>query len=383
MMWSVQGDWPLPVPHLFAAAAGASLPPIGSCVRARWAYVLDGSPRDADGIRPGGGDRRGRLHPRTEPGHRAGHVVAPAGRSRRRRSSQVSAGTLALATQRRTEPPAHPPPAGPRGGTADRLAHCRAAGRGLPGARHPVRRAPRSPPSPSPRSSATRAGRRAAGAVGASAACSPADLRRRRLAAATSPVRVGSAALMAADGPARLRRLLPADGPAAVPRRLRDLADADRDHVAGRADLPMSRLTEGMAMMQTGLVAGVAPGAPARGLVIDHVGASAAYLVSLAAGVLAGPGRPDRPASRGPPDGRVRARVRRSKPCVTAEWRNWSGLETRHPDPDRGARRRRGRGRGRGRAGAGRGEDGQDGRDRAQLHGDRGRRSTRCSGRPG
>jgi len=52
-------------------------------------------------------------------------------------------------------------------------------------------------------------------------------------------------------------------------------------------DVPSGRLTEGMAIMQTGLVAGVAPGATLSGLVVDHQGASAAYLVSVAAGVVA------------------------------------------------------------------------------------------------
>lgn len=51
--------------------------------------------------------------------------------------------------------------------------------------------------------------------------------------------------------------------------------------------VPSSRLTEGMSLLHTGVVAGVAPGAALAGLVIDHSGASAAYLVSLAAGTLA------------------------------------------------------------------------------------------------
>ena len=51
--------------------------------------------------------------------------------------------------------------------------------------------------------------------------------------------------------------------------------------------MPSGRLTEGMAIMQTGLVAGVAPGATLSGLVVDHQGASAAYLVSVGAGVVA------------------------------------------------------------------------------------------------
>ena len=50
---------------------------------------------------------------------------------------------------------------------------------------------------------------------------------------------------------------------------------------------PAARLTEGMALLQTGLVAGVAPGAALAGIVVDHAGASPAYLVPLGAAVLA------------------------------------------------------------------------------------------------
>ncbi len=40
LMVSVDAGWPTPVPHLFAAVAGAALPQIGSCVRARWSHVV-------------------------------------------------------------------------------------------------------------------------------------------------------------------------------------------------------------------------------------------------------------------------------------------------------------------------------------------------------
>ena len=46
--------------------------------------------------------------------------------------------------------------------------------------------------------------------------------------------------------------------------------------------VPRSRLTEGMAIVETALVAGVAPGAAVAGQIIDSHGASTAYLVSLA-----------------------------------------------------------------------------------------------------
>ena len=51
--------------------------------------------------------------------------------------------------------------------------------------------------------------------------------------------------------------------------------------------VPAGRLTEGMAIMHTGIVAGVAPGATAAGLVIDAYGASPAYLVAAGAGLVA------------------------------------------------------------------------------------------------
>lgn len=50
--------------------------------------------------------------------------------------------------------------------------------------------------------------------------------------------------------------------------------------------VPRSRLTEGMALVNTGIVAGVAPGAALAGLVVDRFGPSAAYYVPLAAGLL-------------------------------------------------------------------------------------------------
>lgn len=51
--------------------------------------------------------------------------------------------------------------------------------------------------------------------------------------------------------------------------------------------LPTGRLTEGMAVLQTGLLAGVAPGAAVAGTVVDGAGASVAYLVAAAGGLMA------------------------------------------------------------------------------------------------
>ena len=50
--------------------------------------------------------------------------------------------------------------------------------------------------------------------------------------------------------------------------------------------VPAARLTEGMAIVHTGIAGGVAPGAVVAGTVIDRFGASPAYLVPVAAGAL-------------------------------------------------------------------------------------------------
>ncbi len=51
--------------------------------------------------------------------------------------------------------------------------------------------------------------------------------------------------------------------------------------------VPGLRLTEGIAIMHTGIAAGLAPGAALAGVVIDAHGASAAYLVAFGAGLVA------------------------------------------------------------------------------------------------
>lgn len=51
--------------------------------------------------------------------------------------------------------------------------------------------------------------------------------------------------------------------------------------------VPRTRMGEGMAVLQTGLVIGVAPGASIAGVVIDRHGASPAYAVCVVAGVVA------------------------------------------------------------------------------------------------
>ncbi|MEJ7691095.1 MAG: MFS transporter [Nocardioidaceae bacterium] len=44
MVLAVERDWPVPLPHLLAALAGVSYPPIGACVRSRWTHLLGQGP---------------------------------------------------------------------------------------------------------------------------------------------------------------------------------------------------------------------------------------------------------------------------------------------------------------------------------------------------
>jgi predicted MFS family arabinose efflux permease len=50
--------------------------------------------------------------------------------------------------------------------------------------------------------------------------------------------------------------------------------------------VPTARLTEGMAVLHTAMGIGIAPGATVAGFAVDAAGASAAYVVPAAAGLL-------------------------------------------------------------------------------------------------
>jgi predicted MFS family arabinose efflux permease len=81
--------------------------------------------------------------------------------------------------------------------------------------------------------------------------------------------------------------------------------------------VPAARLTEGIAVIHTGIVAGVAPGATLAGIVIDEIGASPAYLVAVSAGLLAAVGAqalPRRGPTAGvPTDSMIRDGARRAR----------------------------------------------------------------------
>ena len=110
MIVSIVEEWVLPLPHVWAALAGAAIPQIGTMVRARWAHLLRvASERNTAFAAESVADEVVFVTGpalvtflATSFAPQAGLVAAVA---------VGTAGTLALAVQRRTEPPANPPDA--------------------------------------------------------------------------------------------------------------------------------------------------------------------------------------------------------------------------------------------------------------------------------
>lgn len=286
MMWAVQTDRQ-PLAFAAAALAGASLPQVGSCVRARWSYVLDspGQVQTAYALEAVVDEAVFILGPilvtllATAWHPVAGLAVAVVA---------GTAGTLALAAQRDTEPPAH---RGSHGATGIRPAM-------------PWRTV-------IPLTIVSLAIGALFGSAEVATVAFAEELDAARwtggllalwaLGSLTSGVvtgavnwRIGPAArvqwgifvLTLALAPLVLISSLWVmavallfGGLAISPTLIATMALVEQE-------VPRARLTEGMAVLHTGMAGGVAPGAAIAGLVIDAHGASASYLVPLAAGLL-------------------------------------------------------------------------------------------------
>jgi MFS family permease len=287
LIWSVQGDWPIVTSYVFAALAGASLPQIGSCVRARWSYVLS-SPANvqtAYALEAVFDETVFILGPIIVTVlATAVHPIAGLG------TAIVAgvAGSLAFAAQKGTEPPAHPHrssdgarPALPWRTVLPLATVCCALGV-LFGAAEVTTVA-----------FAEEQGHRAYSggllalwALGSLLSGVVTGVVRWRR-GPTIRVKWGAFAMACAMTPLFFVGSVPlmgvtllVAGVAIAPTMVATLSLTERS-------IPSARLTEGMAIMQTGLVAGVAPGATVSGFVVDHHGASAAYLVSVGAGLVA------------------------------------------------------------------------------------------------
>ncbi|WP_395695313.1 MFS transporter [Nocardioides sp.] len=284
---SVQAGWPIASTYVLAALAGACLPQVGSAVRARWSHVLD-RPADvqtAYALEAVLDEAVFILGPilvtvlATTVHPVAGIAVAVVA---------CVAGTLAFCAQRATEPPAHPRvaaagdrPRMPWRTVAPLAVVCAALGV-LFGAAEVTTVAFADEQGHKAWSGALLAlwalGSLTAGVVTGA-------VRWRR--GPSLRVRWGALAMACAMAPLSFVGSLPVMGLtlfvagfAIAPTMIATMSLVEQV-------VPSGRLTEGMAIMQTGLVAGVAPGASLSGLVVDHAGASSAYLVSLAAGVVA------------------------------------------------------------------------------------------------
>jgi len=287
LMVAVQAGWSIATAYAAAVVAGATLPSVGSAVRARWSHVLE----DAD--------QRQTAFALEAVVDETVYMLGPilvtvlatavhplAGLTAALVSGVV--GTWLFAAQRATEPPAHPRDAasGPRPGMPWRtvlpLALVCAALGTLFGAAEV-----------STVAFAEEQGNRGyagfllalwalgslvAGLVTGAVAWRGGPDRR---------VRWGALGMMAAMLPLGFIGSVPlmglvllAAGVAIAPTLIATISLTEQT-------VPAARLTEGMAIMHTGVVAGVAPGATIAGIVIDRAGASPAYAVAAAAGAVA------------------------------------------------------------------------------------------------
>ena len=287
LVLAVQADWPVGTTYVFAALAGGCLPQVGSSVRARWSYVLDepAEVQTAYALEAVLDEAVFILGPiivtvlATAWHPVAGIAVAVVA---------CVGGTLWFTSQRATEPPAHEHTgtSGPRGDmpwpTVVPLAVVCAALGVLFGAAEVTTVAFADEQGHKAVSGALLA-LWAFGSLTSGVVTGAIHWRR----GPSVRVRWGALAMACAMSPLSFVGSLPlmgltlfVAGFAIAPTMIAAMSLTEEV-------VPSGRLTEGMAIMQTGLVAGVAPGATLSGLVVDHQGASAAYLVSVAAGTVA------------------------------------------------------------------------------------------------
>ncbi|TNM43266.1 MFS transporter [Nocardioides albidus] len=287
-MGSLSWDWPTWSTYAFAVLAGAALPSVGTCVRARWSHAL--------------ADRPSRLHTAFSFEAVADETVflmGPIAVTLLATSVHPAAGlwaaltvglvgTYAFAAQRRTEPPAHPR-AGDRTARAPMpwaaivpLTLVGAALGVVFGAAEVVTVA-FADEQGHQSLAGVMLGIWAFGSLLAGVVSGAITWRRGPLAR----LRIGALGMMLAALPLPLVPNLPVmavvllvGGVTVSPTLIATMSLAERV-------LPPTRLTEGMAFIQTGLGVGLAPGAAVSGIVIDEAGASPAYLVCVLGGALA------------------------------------------------------------------------------------------------
>lgn len=287
LMWSVEQEWPLVVTFTLAAVTGAALPAVGSCVRARWAYVLDDSAQRQTAF--------ALEAVADETVYMTGPIIVTLLATAVHPVAGLSAallagvlGTYLLSAQRSTEPPPHPQvvnrreqPRMPWATVVPLSVVCLALG-SLFGAAEVTTVAFSEEQGAKAYAGVLLAiwatGSLIAGGITGALVWRRTVLQRLRLGA--TGMAVAMVPLVLIDSMWVMGAVLFVAGFAIAPTLISAISLAE-------ATVPPARLTEGLAFLQTGLVAGVAPGAALAGLVVDAHGASAAYLVSVAGGVVA------------------------------------------------------------------------------------------------
>jgi MFS family permease len=284
----LEAGWPDAVAFVAAAVAGAAYPPIGSCVRARWSYVLTGRPLEVqtayalesvvdEAIFIIGPTTATVLATTWHPWAGLGMALVTG-----------LAGSFYLASLRGTEPPPHPRDrtAGPRPGMpwatvvplivvslalGSMFAAAEVGTVAFSGEHHAKSFA-------GVLLALWALGSLIAGLV-------TGNLRWRR--SAGFRVKVGCVLLALVMLPMAFVGSMPAMGVALflagfaiAPTLIASMATIEQT-------VPRHRLTEGIAILHTGLSAGLAPGAALGGLAIDAHGASASYVVAAGAGLVA------------------------------------------------------------------------------------------------
>ncbi len=287
LMWSVQADWPIVVSYATAVVAGAALPSVGSCVRARWAYVLE-SPQQrqtAFALEAVADETVFMLGPILVT------VLATAWHPLAGLTTALVAGvagTLAFAAQRRTEPPrgtSHtdtgPRPRMPWRTVVPLAVVSAALGTLFGGAE--VSTVAFAEEAGSKASAGFLLAVWALGSLLAGFFTGTITWRRgpdRRVRWGAIGMMCAMAPLAFIDSIAVMAVTLFVAGFAIAPTLIAVTSLTEQA-------VPSGRLTEGMAIIHTGIVAGVAPGATFAGFVIDAYDGSTAYLVALGAGAVA------------------------------------------------------------------------------------------------
>jgi predicted MFS family arabinose efflux permease len=286
MTWAVRDDWGSLAIHVFAALAGATLPQVGACVRARWSYVLE----DGRSVQTAYAFEAVVDEAIFVTGPTLVTVLATAWHPVAGLATAGATGLVgacALALQRDSQPPPRstsgsdvPKPAMPWGVVVGLAVVCVALG-GVFGSVEVITVA-FSEEQGAKAWAGPLLGLWALGSLSAGLVSGAIHWR------VPPEVRVGWGVLalgltlvplLFVDSMWPMGGLLLLGGMAISPTLIATMAVVERE-------VPLGRLTEGMAILHTGLGIGVAPGAALARMLIDEYGASPAYVVPIAAGIL-------------------------------------------------------------------------------------------------